>query len=69
VRVNVDLDLAALTSAAGQALVQAMASDGWTAVRDRVARMFGRGDHRRAEDAMRALEEAHGPGVVPLGPV
>jgi hypothetical protein len=40
-------NLTALAEAAGQALVQAMVSDGWSTVRGRVVRLFGRGDHQR----------------------
>ncbi|MEV0317277.1 sel1 repeat family protein [Streptomyces sp. NPDC050658] len=47
-----DAELVALASAGSSALVQAMATDAWEAVRDRVARLYGRAERtQRAEAA------------------
>jgi len=46
-----------LATAAGQTIVNAMTSDGWSAVRDRVAGWFGRGDDRRTGDAVELLDD------------
>ena len=48
--------LAALASAGGTALVSAMVADGWESVRERFARLLGRGDTRLAQDAAKRLE-------------
>ncbi|MBO0883329.1 MAG: hypothetical protein J2P17_23935, partial [Mycobacterium sp.] len=48
--------LAALASAGGTAVVSAMATDGWAAVRTRTARLFGRGDATREAAAAKRLE-------------
>jgi len=45
-----------LASAGGTALVQAMATDTWAAVRDSVARVLGRGDERRESAVLQRLD-------------
>lgn len=62
--------LAALASAGGTALVTAMVTDGWEGARARFARLFGRGDAKRAEAAAERLEQSRaalaglsGPGL------
>ncbi|MCD0450682.1 hypothetical protein LO762_16005 [Actinocorallia sp. API 0066] len=47
----------ALAAAGGTGLVQAMAEDGWAAIRDRAARLFGRGDTAAEQEAGTALEQ------------
>jgi hypothetical protein len=59
--------VAALTALAGTALVQAMVTDGWEGVRNRVARLFGRGEPdpriERRLDAAREQLAAAAPGA------
>jgi hypothetical protein len=50
--------MTALAAAAGQALVRSMVSDGWSAVRDKMAHLFGRGDHQREQQAAAQLDAA-----------
>ncbi|GGM60822.1 hypothetical protein ACFFX1_28280 [Dactylosporangium sucinum] len=52
-----DAELVALASSAASALVGAMASDGWQALRSRVARLLGRGDARAEQVALETLDE------------
>ncbi|MDH6523104.1 hypothetical protein M2163_000390 [Streptomyces sp. SAI-135] len=54
-----DPALLALASAGGAALVQAMATDAWTAVRDGAARVLGRGDADRESRALERLDLSH----------
>ncbi|MFH0244616.1 hypothetical protein ACGRHY_19875 [Streptomyces sp. HK10] len=48
--------LAALASAGGTAVVQAAGTEAWTAVREAVARWFGRGDERRERAELERLD-------------
>ncbi|WP_101256201.1 hypothetical protein [Streptomyces barkulensis] len=48
--------LAALAAAGGTAVVQAAGTEAWTAVRDAVARWFGRGDERRERAELERLD-------------
>jgi hypothetical protein len=50
--------LTGLVSAGGTALVGAMVTDGWEAVRARFARLLGRGDAKEAKAAAARLEES-----------
>jgi hypothetical protein len=50
--------LTALASMGGSALVTAMVTDGWEGMKARFARMFGRGDAKRAEVAAGRLEQS-----------
>jgi hypothetical protein len=50
--------LTALASAGGTAVVAAMATDAWSSVRTRTARMFGRGDASRESAAGERLDRA-----------
>jgi hypothetical protein len=58
--------VAALTASAGTALVQAMVTDGWEGMRNKVARLFGRGEAdptiERRLDAAREQLAAAPPG-------
>lgn len=51
-----DPALMALAGAAAQELVKLMTTDGWHAVRDQFARLFGRGDDQRAARHTEQLE-------------
>jgi len=51
-------ELAALVATGGSALVTAMVNDGWADVKTRFARLFGRGDTKRAEAAAGQLEQS-----------
>jgi hypothetical protein len=56
-KVDMDLEaIALLAGAAGQALVQAMASEGWVQIRDRVASLISRGNRQRQQQAADRLE-------------
>jgi hypothetical protein len=48
--------LAALASTGGTALVTAMVTDSWDSIKDRVARLFGRGDAEQVQAAHDRLE-------------
>jgi hypothetical protein len=48
--------LAALASAGGTALVSAMVTDGWESVKERFARLLGRGDPQVVKDIAARLE-------------
>jgi hypothetical protein len=50
--------LAALAVAGGNALVSAMVTDGWEGVRERFARLLGRGDPKATGDAAARLEDS-----------
>jgi hypothetical protein len=50
--------LTALAAAGGTAVVSAMATDAWGAVRTRTARLFGRGDKKREAAAEERLNRA-----------
>jgi hypothetical protein len=50
--------LAALAATGGTALVTAMVTDGWEAVRTRFARLLGRGDSKETETAAAQLERS-----------
>ncbi len=50
--------LAALAAAGGNALVSAMVTDGWAGVRERFARLLGRGDPKATDDADARLEDS-----------
>ncbi|URN11858.1 hypothetical protein LUW77_08685 [Streptomyces radiopugnans] len=50
--------LAALAAAGGTAVVQAAGTEAWTAVREAVARWFGRGDERRERAELERLDRA-----------
>jgi len=50
--------MAALAAAGGNALVSAMVTDGWEGVRERFARLLGRGDPKAAGDAAGRLEDS-----------
>ncbi len=50
--------LAALASAGGTALVSAMVTDGWEGVRNRVARLLGRGDPSATGVAVARLDDS-----------
>lgn len=50
--------LAALAAAGGTALVNVMVADGWHGVRDRFARLFGRGNDKETEAATARLEKS-----------
>ncbi|MFB9444410.1 hypothetical protein Dvina_06795 [Dactylosporangium vinaceum] len=52
-----DAELVALATNAASAVVGAMATDGWQALRSRVARLLGRGDPRAERDALETLDE------------
>lgn len=49
--------LVALAAAGGTAVVQAVGTDAWGAVRDRTARLFARGDAERQTTVLARLEE------------
>ncbi|MFI9585106.1 hypothetical protein ACIHCQ_25390 [Streptomyces sp. NPDC052236] len=51
-----DPTLLILAGAGGTALVQAMTTDAWAAVRDSAARLLGRGDAGRESDALVRLD-------------
>jgi hypothetical protein len=51
-------ELTGLAAEAGRVLVQAMVTDGWAAVRGRMAGLFGRGDAERARRAAVQLDAA-----------
>jgi hypothetical protein len=53
-----DAELAALAASGATAVVQLMAQDAWTSVRDRVLALFGRGAADRPESVGAALDEA-----------
>lgn len=53
-----DPQLVAVAAAAAQALVQAMTSDSWAWVRDRVAGLFGRAEEGQTARAAESLEQA-----------
>ncbi|MFF4503288.1 hypothetical protein [Streptomyces sp. NPDC001401] len=50
--------LAAPASAAGTAAAQALGTDAWTSMRERVAEVFGRGIRERTEAALSRLDES-----------
>ncbi|MGK5451231.1 hypothetical protein [Streptomyces radiopugnans] len=50
--------LAALAAAGGTAVVQAAGTEAWTAVREAVARWFGRGDEQRERAELERLDRA-----------
>lgn len=50
--------LAALAQAGGVAVVQAAGTEAWTAFRNRVARLFGRGDERREQAESARLDHS-----------
>lgn len=50
--------LSALAAALGAGLVEAMTTDAWHAVRDRISRIFGRGSAAREGETARRLESA-----------
>ncbi|GAA4914529.1 hypothetical protein [Streptomonospora salina] len=52
--------IAALAASASTALVEAMTADGWTALRDRLAPLLGRGDHDGEMRALADLERSSG---------
>lgn len=49
--------LAALAAAGGTAVVQAAGTDVWTSVRDRVIKVFSRGDDRQARQITQRLDQ------------
>jgi hypothetical protein len=51
--------LAALASAGGTALVSAMVTDGWESVKERFARLLGRGNPQAVKDVAARLEASH----------
>ncbi|RPE38925.1 hypothetical protein EDD90_1869 [Streptomyces sp. Ag109_O5-1] len=53
-----DQALAALAAAGGTAVVQAAGTDVWTALRQAVARWFGRGDEQRERAVLERLDQA-----------
>jgi hypothetical protein len=53
-----DPQLIALAASAAQTLVTAMTTDGWAMVRERFARLVGRGDDAAAARAAQSLETA-----------
>ncbi|WP_052809263.1 hypothetical protein [Streptomonospora alba] len=48
--------IAALSASASTALVEAMTADGWTALRDRLAPVLGRGDPDSQQQALAELQ-------------
>jgi hypothetical protein len=52
--------MAALAAAGGSAVVQAAGTDAWTAVRQQVARWFGRGDPQREHAELERLDQTAG---------
>ncbi|MFD0774960.1 hypothetical protein ACFQZ2_13560, partial [Streptomonospora algeriensis] len=50
--------IAALAASASTALVEAMTAEGWTALRDRLARLLGRGDRDSEERAFGDLQRS-----------
>lgn len=58
----VDEELLTLASVAGLAIVKSMATDGWSAVRDRVARIFRRAG--KSAETVDAALEADARGIV-----
>ncbi|MFD0802663.1 hypothetical protein ACFQZU_15240 [Streptomonospora algeriensis] len=50
--------IAALAASASTALVEAMTAEGWTALRDRLARLLGRGDRDSEERALGDLQRS-----------
>ncbi|GAA2753220.1 hypothetical protein [Kitasatospora cinereorecta] len=52
--------LAALATAGGTAVVQAIGTDAWEAVRERIARLFGRHEDRQAQLALERLDQTAG---------
>lgn len=55
-----DIAAMALAATAGQALVQAMVTDGWAGVRGKVARLLGHGDQDQEQRELAELDEAAG---------
>ncbi|MEW1827234.1 hypothetical protein [Streptomyces sp. NPDC088196] len=53
-----DAELAALAASGASTVVQLMAQDAWTTVRERVLALFGRGAPDRTESIRAALDEA-----------
>jgi hypothetical protein len=53
-----DAELAALAASGATTVVQLMAQDAWTTVRERVLALFGRGAADRTESVRAALDEA-----------
>lgn len=51
-------ELAALATAGGNALVAAMATDGWEVIKKQFARLLGQGGKKETETAVARLEEA-----------
>src|SRR5690348_12894144 len=51
--------LEALAAAGGTALVTAMVTDGWESIRQRVARLLGRGIDKEVQAAAVRLEKSH----------
>jgi|GEM_PF-6876136 len=47
-----------LAVAGASALVNAMVTDGWEGVRKKIATLFGRGDHKQAQDALTRLDRS-----------
>lgn len=52
------MDISALLMPGAQGLATAMLSDAWTATRDAIARLWGRGNHDDAAEASRELEDS-----------
>jgi hypothetical protein len=50
---------AGLLVAGANALVNAMVTDGWEGVRKKIAKLFGRGDKERTDDALGRLDRTH----------
>ncbi|MFI7027791.1 hypothetical protein ACIBK1_03675 [Microbispora rosea] len=55
-----DIAAMALAATAGQALVQAMVTDGWAGVRAKVARLLSRGNQDQEQRELDELDEAAG---------
>jgi hypothetical protein len=50
--------IAALAATASSALVDAMVSDGWHELWERIARLLGRGDRKKTQDVLARLEQS-----------
>jgi hypothetical protein len=61
------LDVGTLAETGATALVTAMATDAWTQVRVRVARLLGRGDAERERAALDELDETYAALEVAIG--
>jgi hypothetical protein len=53
------VDISEISSAAASAVVTAMATDAWSVVRVKLARVLGRGDSSGEEEVLAELDEMH----------